>query len=209
MSGVNLICVDDIPISVRRVADVKIKYPYELFKKHMGLDDIRLHWLLSPNSMIAGGSALNWVWGEKKNEDIDFFFRNAESAENFKLFIQNIDFVSARITNYAETYFNKDDGLIIQVVGSQNMSDNFIAYGPVVAILENFDMHVCKFAVDCDYIYTTTRAVQDLLKLTIDTTGLEKNNFLLRLVKYIKKGFYPSPRIMKALKYEIKRKEVW
>lgn len=202
VANIKVKMVGDIPISVKRISDREIKYPYELFKQNMGLDDIRLHWLLGHNNIIAGGSVLNWVWGEDTHEDIDFFFRGEEYAENFKLFIQNIGFVSSRISDYAETFFNREGKLIVQVVGGINSTKDFRAYGPPSMILENFDMHVCKFAVDCDYLYTTARAIQDLLKLTIDTTGYEKIHFLPRCLKYIKKGFYPSPRVLGALRYE-------
>lgn len=201
MGNIKLSLVGDIPVAVKRVPDKEIKYPYELFKENMGLDDIRLHWLLGHNNIIAGGSVLNWVWGEETHEDIDFFFRGKEYAETFKHFIKNIGFISSRTSAYAETFFNREGKLIVQVVGGKDTTKDFRAYGPPDMILENFDMHVCKFAVDCDYIYTTTRAIQDLLKLTIDTTGHEKPPFLLRCLKYIKKGFFPSPRVFRALNY--------
>lgn len=202
MANIKLIYIDNMAVSVKRVADKMITFSYEEFKECMGLEDIRLHWLLSNNNMIAGGSVMNWVWGENTNEDIDFFFKGSDYADTFKNFIQNIGFKSTRVTSYAETFFHPDEAVILQVVGGTGSTSSFRAYGNPYMILDNFDLHVCKFAVDCDNIYTTTRAVQDLLKLTIDGTGNEKNPFTERIAKYFRKGFYASPRLMKALRYD-------
>lgn len=200
-------CCDSIPIAVSPIKYNDIIYPYEDFKREMGLDDLRLNWLLGKNNMIAGGSVLNWIWGEKTNGDIDFFFRNEESADIFTEFIKGIGFKLVKETGYALTYFEQQQGLILQVVGNPNENpyikdNNFIAYGTPQEIIENFDIYVCKFAVDSDYVYTTSRAIQDLLKMTVDYSSNEKRNVLLRLFKYVHKGFYPSSKIKRFIKYD-------
>jgi len=201
-AGMKLIYIDDVPVSISRTIDKPLRCSYEAFKEGMGLEDIRLHWLLGRNNMLAGGSVLNWVWGEAKHEDIDFFFKGAESVEVFGLFIQTIGFVSTRVTHYAETYFHPEEGLIIQTVGGVDKSRDFRAYGEPAEVIASFDMYVCKFAVDADYVYASTRAIQDLLKLTLATTGFEKEYFLPRYMKYVKKGFFPCSKIHQAMRYE-------
>lgn len=196
-----------IPIAVAGTPDYEIKFPYEKFKILMGLDDIRLDWLLGKNNMIAGGSVLNWIWGENKNEDIDFFFKNQESAEIFTQFIKGIGFKHTMSTGYASTYFEPEQSVILQVVGNADISNptNFLAYGEPELVIENFDFHLCRFAIDSEYLYTTSRAIQDLLKLTIDVTGNEKNYVQQRMFKYIRKGFFLSPRTRGAIIYESNR----
>jgi len=176
----------------------------------MGLEDLRLNWLLGNNNMIAGGSVLNWIWGENTHGDIDFFFKDEEYADIFVEFIKGIGFKLVCETSYAGTYFEPLQGIILQVVGNpdrgpytrQGPRNNFVAYGTPHEVIDNFDFHICKFAVDSDYLYTTSRAIQDLLKLTIDNTGNEKSMFLQRILKYTRKGFFMSPKIKRYLKYD-------
>ena len=206
-------CCDGIPISVSCASNRKIKYPYDQFRKEMGLEDLRLNWLLGSNNMIAGGSVLNWIWGENTQGDIDFFFKDEESADIFVEFIKPIGFKLTAETNYAATYFESLQGLILQVVGdSTHRADHspynspaaqeIVAYGTPEIIIDNFDFHVCKFAVDSDYLHTTSRAIQDLLKMTIDNTGKEKNYLISRILKYNRKGFFLSPKIKRYMKYD-------
>ena len=214
-------CCDGIPISIASASDREIKYPYELFRKKMGLEDLRLNWLLGNNNMIAGGSVLNWIWGETTNGDIDFFFKNEEYADIFVEFIKGIGFKLTAETGYAATYFEQLQGVILQVVGNTHREpsvhlnafyplncysnkkeqSSFEAYGTPQKVIGNFDFHVCKFAVDSDHLYTTSRAIQDLLKLTVDNTGNEKRYFLPRILKYNHKGFFLSPKISRHIKY--------
>jgi hypothetical protein len=203
-------CCDGIAIAVSSVSHREIKYPYEDFIKKMNLKDLRLSWLLGNNNMIAGGSVLNWIWGENTHGDIDFFFKNEEYADIFVEFIKGIGFKLACRTTYARTYFEPLQGIILQVVGNpdrgpyakQGLRDNFVAYGTPQEVIDNFDFHVCKFAVDSDYLYTTSRAIQDLLKLTIDSTSNERSMFLQRILKYTHKGFFMSSRIKGHLRYD-------
>jgi hypothetical protein len=212
-------CCDGIPIAIAGASHREIKYPYELFREKMGLDDLRLNWLLGTNNMIAGGSVLNWIWGENTNGDIDFFFKDEEYADIFVEFIKGIGFKLTAETGYAATYFEPLQGLILQVVGNTNRDpvsntpyypynptikkeSDFEAYGTPQKVIDNFDFHICKFAVDADYLYTTSRAIQDLLKLTIDNTRNEKRCFLPRILKYNHKGFFLSPSIKRHLKYD-------
>jgi len=206
-----------IPIAVVNTTDNKIKIPYEKFKSLMQLEDIRLDWLLGRNNMIAGGSVLNWIWGEQTNEDIDFFFRNEESAEIFAQFIKGIGFKHTLTTGYASTYFEEEQGVILQIVGSSSkytgphgsVPRDFVDHGTPEEIIENFDFHVCKFAIDHEYVYTTSRAIQDLLMLTIDVTGNEKDSIKRRVLKYLRKGFFVSSKIRSSIIYqknEMKRK---
>ena len=205
-------CCDGIPIAIAGASHREIKYPYEQFREEMGLEDLRLNWLLGTNNMIAGGSVLNWIWGENTHGDIDFFFKDEEYADIFVQFIKGIGFQLTLETGYAATYFEPLQCVILQVVGNPDRTpinpyaqavekNSFEAYGTPQEVLENFDFHVCKFAVDSDYIYTTSRAIQDLLKLIIDNTGKEKYYFVSRILKYNRKGFFLSPKIKRDITY--------
>jgi hypothetical protein len=203
-------CCDGVPIAIAGASHREIKYPYEQFREEMGLEDLRLNWLLGNNNMIAGGSVLNWIWGENTHGDIDFFFKDEEYADIFVQFIKGIGFKLTSETGYAATYFEPLQGVILQVIGNperssysqQGAKNKFTAYGIPQEVIDNFDFHVCKFAVDADYLYTTSRAIQDLLKLTIDNTGNEKNYFLTRVLKYNRKGFFLSPKVKRLIKYD-------
>jgi len=203
IAGLRLNYIDDVPVSVLGSDDRYIQYPYEDFKSELELDDIRLQWLLGMDNFVAGGSVLNWIWGEDTNQDVDFFFRQGDKIDTFTAFIESIGFVYTRDTMYAKTYFEPNDNLVIQVVGHIDDSHTtFYSFGHPTQIIDRFDIHLCKFAVDKDYVYMSTQAVRDLLKLTVDATGHEKPLFINRLFKYIQKGFYCSPRIRMCLKYD-------
>jgi len=59
------------------------------------------------------------------------------------------------------------------------------------------------FAVNSDFIYTTRRAIQDLFKLAIHTTGNEKEKLITtRILKYTRKGFFPSSMLKGSVHYE-------
>lgn len=201
-ANINLVLSGNTPIAVSRTSDYNIKVPYQQFAGQMGLDDIRLHWLLGQQNMMAGGAVLNWVWGEERHEDIDFFFESPDGRNDFKLFIENIGFKLSRVSGYAETFFSAESGMIIQLVGRDADKDSY--FGDVTTVIGAFDMYVCRWAVDADHVYFTSRAVQDLLRLVIDTTGKEKETGYLRQrgFKYMRKGFFPSPKIIKDSKYK-------
>lgn len=173
-------------------------YPYEDFKKRLGLDDIRFHWLCSDRVYLAGGAALNWIMSENKNEDIDFFFKNEETANNFKLAIQNWNFKETRESNYAKTFFNPDEKVIVQLVGADRKyerdvkiseQNGFIPFGTPQETIERFDIEVCKFAVDSENVYFTETAILDLIQKRASSSKT-KYNTSHRLIKYSRKGFY-------------------
>lgn len=175
-----------------------VKYPYEEFKTRMGLQDIRFDWLLTDKVFLAGGAVLNWVWGENKNEDIDFFFTNPDSAQNFRALIQSYGFVETSETKYAMTCFNDDDGTILQVVGTKDagggkkddqLFNGFIPCGTPPETISRFDIELCKFAVDGDSVYFTVGAALNLMNKTIHSSG-QKYNTSDRVLKYNRKGFY-------------------
>jgi len=195
--------------------------PYNEFKKLMGLEDPRLHWLLSYNGFMAGGAVLAWLLQDDSGNDIDFFFRNKDAANSFSLFIGQYDFVETNDTTYAKTYFNYEESVILQVVGGGEAENKKLHDGTAVSlfgspmeIINNFDISVCKFAVDCDNFYSNRNAIADLITRTLhlniekNTSGFfntvksmfgSKGNMTLpyveRVLKYHRKGFYiPKPQ---------------
>lgn len=186
-----------VGVGSRQHISACISYPYEDFKQNMGLSDIRFDWLLTDKVFLAGGSVLNWVWGETKNEDIDFFFTNADSASNFRALIGGYGFVETNESRYAMTCFNEEEGVIIQIVGSDDQSgrkdekifNGFIPFDTPQETIKRFDIGLCKFAVDGDNVYFTVGAAVDLITKTINNTG-EKYNTKERTLKYNRKGFF-------------------
>src|SRR5574337_405011 len=112
-----------------------IRCKYEDFKNALGLDDIRFHWMLTDKAYLAGGCCLNWIWGENKNEDIDFFFAHKTHAENFKNLIKNYGFEETCESKYALTFFNREEKIILQIIGGEGKGNKdekfngFIPYG--------------------------------------------------------------------------------
>lgn len=195
---------NNTPIGIGRGSDDIVCYPYEDFKLGMGLEDIRFHWLLGDNNFIAGGSVLNWVWQESKNEDTDFFFKTPESSETFMLFLESVGVKKTKETGYAKTLFDSDSNAIIQVVGNRNLENNDTGafYGDVYHILKRFDIELCKFAVDIDNVYFTRRAIQNLISLQLEATDFLESKSIYRIEKYLRKGFYPGFTIKQGLKYD-------
>ncbi len=207
LANLSLYYIDDTTISGvgKAKSKVFIKCPYKNFKIGMGIDDIRFHWLLGDNNFMAGGNVLNWIWGENKNEDVDFFFKNAESAENFILFLESVGAKMTKETGYARTLFEEKSKAIIQVVGNVSNSSLGVPHGDVSEILGSFDIEVCKFAVDLENVYFTQTALQHLIRLQLETTdSIKLDKAVYRINKYIKKGFYPGETVLHGLKYERK-----
>ena len=96
LSGLELVCYNNVITGVIPKPNENLKFSYEKFKSSVGLDDLRLHWLTSPNSVIAGGAVLSWILGKRNTADIDFFFSNYESFTNLALIIKRYDFENFR-----------------------------------------------------------------------------------------------------------------
>lgn len=197
------------PISIRVMRNLDnevLSYPYDNFKIGMGLEDMRFAWLLGENNFIAGGAVMNWVWQEGKNEDVDFFFKNRESADMFVTFLESIGSVEKKSTSYARTLFNKESKAIMQVVGPQeNKPVGPVAFGTVEETISRFDIDVCKFAIDVDNIYFTQGAILDLIRLTIEANdSMRAETAVYRISKYLKKGFHLGATLADsgAIRYE-------
>lgn len=201
LAGIQTITYGDLLIGVKTKNDTTISVPYDYFKQKMGLDNIRFDWLLTDRIFLAGGSVLNWIWNENKNEDIDFFFADKEAARNFGTVIENWGFEQTKSTQYASTYFNAEDGLIVQVVGAETDDrrskhreqtdefNGFIPFGQPQEILSRFDLEICKFLIDGNYVNFTAKAVVDFISKRLVVKN-KKYNTPQRLIKYNRKGFY-------------------
>lgn len=207
LADINVITIEGVPTGIAHKSGSykpgHIKVEYEEFRKHMGLDDLRFSWLLSPRTMIAGGAVMNWIWGESTNEDIDFFFLNTMAALDFILMISRFGFEQAFSTGYANTYMHPDNHAVIQVIGASHAGteyvrpsqDTFIPFGNPSEILDRFDFNVCRFLVDDMYVYTTRAAIIDLIELKVSEPKDKRKLSINRVLKYAKKGFYTDSKI--------------
>lgn len=197
LSGCRIIKINQEPVSiVRPDKNRKIVVPYENFKNNMGLEDLDWQVLCGQYNMIGGGAALNWVWQEEKNEDIDFFFLNNEGKRVFASFISapSFGFHCSRETGYADTYFNAERNITFQLVS--------LHYGTPFEILAHFDFGVCKWIVDADNLYTYAHTISDLLAMRLSDTNNKtgiKGSFVARVLKYYRKGFYLDSGISEKL----------
>jgi hypothetical protein len=196
LSGSSAIYEGDQPISILLSdTDQQIVQPYETFRNRMGLADLRWHGLLGKRNMIAGGAVLNWVWGENTNEDTDFFFLNADGKNDFASFVSTpaFEFHRSGKTGYADSYFNAENNVLLQLVS--------FCYGEPFNIMRYFDLNVCKWVADADWIYTYRRAITDLLELRMaQTRSPARESPLHRILKYHRKGFFLSTDLMSKIK---------
>lgn len=221
--------VDGVPVAigVNTNHDDKVhSVEYKYFREQMGLEDLRFHWLLGEKNYIAGGSVLNWIWQENTQEDTDFFFEDKDSADTFAYFLESIGLKETKNSGYARTFFSQENGAIIQVVGGRDSGERSpmgnmytpappgfpkpldLNYGTTPDILGRFDIELCKFATDADYVYFTSNSVSDLIRLEIETTeSMKEESAVYRLTKYIRKGFYTSTQVERELKYNVSRSE--
>lgn len=197
LSDFDICYIDGIMTGIKPGKFKYIKVPYNEFRQNMGLDDLRFSWLLGHNNMIAGGSVLTWIFKRDNKSDWDFFFTNQESADNFKRIIEGFGFVETKESTYATTHFHPEDKVVIQVVGATNTDwADGRAYGTPHEVISRFDMGLCRFAVDCDFLYTTTDAIRDLITKSIRIYD-NKKLIIDRLVKYRSKGFYTPDEVFK------------
>jgi hypothetical protein len=137
---------------------------------------------------------LSWVSSEpNKGGDVDFFFHKPEDSEMFKLVIENYGFRPTRQTEYALTCFNPEEKVVIQIVGNGNLciNPNRILFGTPRKVIDAFDLTLCRFAVDADFLYTDTMAIRDLITKSlrygvVSIPAITTN----RIVKYVRKGYY-------------------
>jgi hypothetical protein len=198
LSDFEVVKSDELIIGLKLPQAYKpIQTSYDNFKAAMGLEELRFHWLCGSTNMIAGGSVLDWIEGRPTSADYDVFFTSPDSTEMFKLMIENYGFVPTRQTDYALTCFNPEEGVVIQIVGYGNskrlMYDSPAAelFGTPQSVISKFDITLCRFAVDADYLYTDTMTIRDLITKSI-RLGVVSNLELTteRVIKYAKKGYY-------------------
>lgn len=174
--------------------DCVIYAKYEEFKQQMGLTDINLHWLTTKNAFMAGGAVLNWALSENMNEDFDFFFSDNDCAGRFELVVKNY-FSFCRTTHCATTYMK--DATIIQLVGVEGAHYSF--FGCPREVINRFDIDLCKFAVDNEFVYTTRYAIKDMISKSLHYKEDCQIKYLnqtssQRLFKYSRKGFYATDK---------------
>jgi hypothetical protein len=185
-------------------SDEFITIPYEQFKNHMGLEDIRFNWLLGKNNYMAGGLVLNWINSEQKNDDVDFYFFNPQAVENFEVLITELcGFKFTHRSNYAQTYYNPDTNTILQIVDGfiEEIQDGIkgerILIGEPKEVLSGFDFGLCRFAVDENNVFTSVYSIRDLLSKSIRLYKVwNSEQTAARIMKYNKKGFYLSKKML-------------
>lgn len=194
LSDFGMIKIDSRITGITASSFGPIKVSMADFKVGMGLNDIRLGWLLSPRCCMAGGAVLSWITGANNHNDYDFFFTDRDAADNFKRFIEGYGFVPTKETGYALTCFNEEERLIVQIVGggySHHNVEEMGFFGDPTTVISRFDLTACMFAVDCDYLYTHSIAIRDVITRSIRTMNVAKHELTThRMFKYYSKGFY-------------------
>lgn len=205
-----------IPVVIsRRDKDSDIQLRYEDFKKNMGLSDPKFHWLCSDKVYIAGGCILNWIWGENTNEDIDFFCKDIDVANNLAIIIQKFQAKFLRASTYGQTFVDADSKSIIQIIGAIDDSlpilpqHIFKVTGTPRNIINGFDFNICKFIIDCDSIYTTSFAIYDLISR--DLEDAINGNFPTsdRLAKYTSKNLFLSAALQYKMNSKMRSQNIW
>lgn len=201
----------------QKTSQEKLVIPYDSFKSELGLPDLRMHWALNESIYIAGGSVLSWIDGINNIGDIDFFFKDKETLENFSIFIQGFGFVKTRSTTCADTYSHKD-GVIIQLVGANNDQTDeviinwdhanngyadFNPFGSPHQIIDSFDIKTCQFAASADNIFTNSEAILNLIIRNLSSSSPDDRKSISRIFKYSRKGYFITD--YENFKYEPKR----
>jgi len=188
---------------VPRPTNRGIVVPYNEFKKNMGLDDIRFNWLITDKNYIAGGSVLSWITQRPNDGDTDFYFKSSKTYEkdtqNFKNCLEEMfKFVETGNSIYAYSYFNSESNSKVQVVSGSMGPNAKSLCGRPIDIIKEFDISLCKFAIDNESLYTFSSSIRDLLSKSIRIDNVWNEDLSSpRVMKYSRRGYYTNGNIIK------------
>lgn len=143
---------------------------------------------------IAGGAIRrllldDWTPGAG---DIDYFCKDQQQHHLTCARLEGLDAPLIQETKDHITYTY--DGMKIQVIRSrfcQTLEEH----------LDNFDFQICQTGWDGERFMVSVQAFKDLLTKELNVTGVFHNpvGSLLRLIKYYRQGFTPTPQCIHAL----------
>lgn len=154
--------------------------------------------ILPSGAVVAGSSAMTWFDPQIPSSDIDVFFikpSNGKIKEMDKLLIK---------TNYKRAKSSPIGCINYIKQGFPNVQLIKDGFDSVDHILDSFDIEACQIALNPIGYYLNEQTRQDLSNKTInihrwdDRPGQEIRTFN-RILKYMDKGFNPSPATMKLI----------
>jgi hypothetical protein len=156
----------------------------------------------SAYTFIAGGACLAWYQNRPVTTDIDVYFFSDLQLDRFKQYFENSDFFQNHAsymikatTGNAFTYSvcMNESGKYWNV---QLIKKNF--YRTLEAVLDNFDITVCKIGYDGEQVLTRSTFVDDVATRTLRFDNINPMSHK-RLVKYMAYGYEPAPGIIAEL----------
>jgi hypothetical protein len=136
---------------------------------------------------VAGGFVRKLIgkeYVELTNGDIDIFCRNKET----------FDFVMKYIYDHkGQADYKTSNGTMFKIqIDGQNIPVNVVhkEFESIVALLQDFDLSVCQFAMDNDGIYyIDPESLSDLWNKVLRPT---RPTQMFRVAKYLRYGFVPT-----------------
>lgn len=166
------------------------------------------------NAWIGGGAVRDYFLYNKITSDIDLYFPNQEHYDAAKEWIINnaIPFSNSPASEYYQ--IEKEKGIVVRAnlknslkIKYKNIDLDLVKMfrSNEIETIKSFDMTICAAAVSNEGVFMANDFLLDLASKQIHFQSLH-NPFstLVRLQKYIKKGFSVSYNELHKLAYEIK-----
>lgn len=134
---------------------------------------------------IAGGAIRRWFVGGERLSDIDVFFKNEKSMQDYIGLLTGQGAQKLSEHKNVITYSYHD--YLIQCIRIKY-------YEKVEDLLDSFDFTVCQFAYDGFKVFSTPEAIISVTRKHLGMHGISKEfavDSLRRAFKYAKKGYYP------------------
>ncbi|WP_158593210.1 hypothetical protein [Planomicrobium sp. Y74] len=169
------------------------------------MDDIvsRLPFL-DENAYIAGGAIADVIRGQKP-KDIDIFFSNELTQEEFAK--QLIDAKWGTMTKAGKMIAGKhhvlfqDKGIVLDVVTSMKIQlvgqqgSKRLGFQTIEQKVFNADFTVAQFVYDGTNLYCGSTSIRDLNNLMLVLSNFKLLDFQKRVDRYINKGYIKTPEI--------------
>lgn len=164
----------------------KIRFMYDSLFKLAEPENIKI--------FIAGGAIRDLLLGAPRPRDIDIYFTDEKSFNNFAGLLKK-KYYSSRIRN------TKNSEVFDMKKGWPNIDLVKIEFFPTPEhVIQSFDFTVCCCAMDKDAMYIHNDFFTDLLSRQLrENNFVRPNQTLMRLVKFLKRGFNVSPETLNNL----------
>ena len=149
---------------------------------------------------VAGGACLAWYQNQPTSTDIDLYFRSSESWNYLNSFISCYQGSQYTITNVASTanactyqFIDRksDTKFTVQLIKKK-------FYPTLEAVLDDFDITVCKIGTDGQSIVIRSTFVEDVATRTLRFDSINPMSHK-RLVKYMAYGYEPAAGVIEDL----------